>query len=682
MIPAPLTHRRPTSLPDFLYGSAYYPEHWDESIRAADPALYRAAGWNVIRMGEFAWDRLEPTEGHFDFSLFDETIARFGAVGIRTIFCTPTATPPRWLSRDYPEILRVDALGIVQKHGSRQHPSHFSEVFRAHSRRITQALATHYADNPHVIGWQTDNEFHCHFSEDHSPAAHAAWVEFLRARFSGDITRLNEAWGTAFWAQTYAAFEDVPTPRREQPTHPNPAHCLDYYRFLSHGVTVFQRDQVEILRAVKPSWWITHNGCFAHIDYAGDFTRDLDFLSYDSYPLFDFDYRTRPANQAFNTDYVRAYSGNFVVMEQQCGPGGQNQYLLDTPEPGEIRKWAYVNIARGADGMLLFRERTCRFGAEEYWIGVIDNDKVPRRRYREAAQLGAELQRIGPAVLGTSVTTRIAVAGAHSETQSAHLPLTLGLPSPRNMAEIVHGQFYDTGHAVGCIHPADTLDGIGVFILPHFLMIDPAWVPAWTDWVAAGGVLVIGARSGSKDMNNNVVAETLPGTLRPLVGATVEEYGRQNRPALRPLALRFAQDAEPITTDLWYEQLLPDTGTEVVATWESRHLAGSAAITRRRHGQGWAYYVGTYFTAPVIERVIAHLNSERLLPEPLCAVPKVEVSERIGLDHTLRFYINHNDPPVTVPLAAPGRDLITDRDVTDSLTLEPNAVAVVQSPNS
>ncbi len=673
----PLTHTRSTELPEFLYGSPYYPEHWDEAIRAVDPALFQAAGWNVIRMGEFAWDRLEPEEGRFDFSLFDETIANFAAVGIRTIFCTPTAAPPRWLTLRYPEVLRVNAQGVTMQHGSRQHPSHFSEVFRNHSRRISQALADHYAGNPDVIGWQTDNEFHCHFSEDHSPAAQVAWVEFLRERFHGDIGLLNRTWGTAFWALTFDAFEDVQTPRAGLPTHCNPAQLLDYYRFLSHGVTEFQRDQTTILRAANPRWWITHNGCFSHIDFAGDFTRDLDFLSYDSYPLFEFDWTKRAANQAFNTDYVRAYSGNFVVLEQQSGAGGQENYLLDTPEPGEMSKYVWVNIAHGADGILLFRERTCRFGAEEYWGGVIDHDNVPRRRYREAAQLGADLKRVGPAVLGTSVTVRIAVCGAHFETQSAHAALPLGLPSPRQIAERVHGYFFRAGHAVGCVHPADSLEGISAFFVTHFAMIDPAWVSAWTAWVEAGGVLVIGGRCGSKDMNNNVVAETFPGALRPLVGATVEEYGRQNRAALRPLTLRLG-DAT-ITTDLWYEQLLPDSGTEVVGVWDSRHLKGSAAITRRRHGKGWVYYVGSYFTEALIESVGAHLASEGLLPEIMSINTLVEVVERRNENRTLHFYINHGEQPQDIPLLRDGHDLINDLSVAGSIRLGPAMVAVVQS---
>jgi beta-galactosidase len=348
------SHRQTTRLTEFLYGSPYYPEHWDEAIRAGDPALLRAAGWNVIRMAEFAWDVIEPREGVFDFTLFDETIERMAAAGIRTILCTPTATPPRWLTLNYPEVLRVDECGVPLSHGSRQHASHLSPVFREHSRRITRVMAEHYAGNPHVIGWQTDNEMHCHFSEDHSPAAQVFFAEFLRAKFGGDIGALNRAWGTAFWAQTYAAFEDVPTPKPERPTKLNPTHVLDYRRALAHGAALFQRDQVEILRSVNARWWVTHNGCFRLIDYAGAFSADLDFLGYDSYPFFDYDPETRRFGQAFNMDYVRAFSGNLLILEQQSGPGGQGDYFHDNPEPGEMRRMAYMNLARGADGLLFF----------------------------------------------------------------------------------------------------------------------------------------------------------------------------------------------------------------------------------------------------------------------------------------------------------------------------------------
>ena len=671
------SHRQATPLPTFLYGSPYYPEHWDAAVRAGDPALFRAAGWNVIRMAEFAWDVIEPEEGRYDFTLFDETIARMGAAGIATIMCTPTATPPHWLTLKHPEILRADDRGVPLSHGSRQHASHMSSVFREHSRRITRVMAEHYAGNPHVIGWQTDNEMHCHFSEDHSEAARAFFVEFLRARFKGDIGALNRTWGTAFWAQTYAAFEDIPTPKPGRPTHLNPAHVLDYRRTLAHGAACFQHDQVEILRAAHSRWWVTHNGWFRLIDFAGDFSRDLDFLGYDSYPFFDYNPDSRAASQAFNMDYARAFSGNLLILEQQSGPGGQADYFHDQPEPGEMRRMAYVNIARGADGLLFFRERSCRFGAEEYWCGVIDHDNVPRRRYREAAQLGRELGRIGPAVLGTSVEIDVGVAAADFASLWGHEPITLGLPSPRNAGETVHTFFYNRGNSVGCVHPGDSLAGLRVFFVPHFAVFDPAWIAGWEAWVNDGGVLVIGARTGSKDLNNNVVAETLPGALRPLVGATVEEYGKQNAPAKRLLTLVANAGGEAVT-DLWYETLRPDAGTEVAATWKGRHLTGEPAVTLRRVGRGAVLYVGTYFTAPVmaaLEPVLAGLGA---LPTPAVRVSGVETVVRAGAGKRLRFVINHNEHAVEVALPASGEDLIAGVAVNGCLSLEAGAVAVVR----
>lgn len=682
-VPAPLSHLRPTPFREFLYGSPYYPEHWDAAIRAGDPALFRAAGWNVVRMAEFAWDILEPREGVFDFSLFDETIARMGAAGIRTILCTPTAAPPRWLTRDHPEVLRSDADGRRMEHGSRQHAGHFSPIFRDYSRKITRAMAEHYRDNPHVLGWQTDNEFHCHFREDYSPAAETGWHEWLRTRFGGDIGALNRAWGAAFWASTYARFEDVVLPRAGRPTHANPAHCLDYQRFLSDGAAAFQRDQVEILRATQPGWFVTHNGCFGAIDYRGAFTRDLDFLGYDSYPFFDYDPASRASAHAFNLDLVRAYSGHFLMLEQQSGAGGQSDYFHDKPEPGEMRRMAWTSIARGADGLLFFRERSCRFGAEEYWEGVLDHDNVPRRRYREASRLGAELARVGRELLGSTVRIDVAVAGGDFDAQHGHEPISHGLPSPKNIAEAVHGVFYRAGHAVGVVHPADSLAGLRLYVIPHFSIFDPAWVPGLEKFVSEGGTLVVGARSACRDLRSNVVPDTLPGCLRSLVGASVEEYGKQNRPDRRPLALRFAGADADTPTTLWYEQLAPDAeaGTEIVATWTTRHLAGTPAITRRALGKGQVLYVGTYLTREVTEALLPLLARSGALPPRVSITPGVEVVERVHPDgRVLHILINHRDETSVVPIPQGARrSLLSGRDpiLGDALSLPPNEVVVL-----
>ena len=333
-------HRRPARLKGFLFGAPYYPEHWTVSQRRKDAERMAAAGVNTVRMAEFAWDRIEPARGEFDFSLFDETIARLGERGISTILCTPTATPPRWLTQGRDDWMRIDADGRRMHHGSRQHVCTNNDDFRAESRRITRAMADHYADNPHVIGWQTDNELNCHLSECYCRACVAAFRQYLRARY-GDVAALNDAWGTAFWAQTYDDFEQVPLPHaHRRPGPPNPSHELDYYRFISESVITFQREQVDILRAANEEWFITHNGLFGHIDY-WKFTRDLDFLGVDVYPGFG---KMTPADSvwaSYSNQRCRAVSGGYIIPEQQGGPGGQKYSIHRTPQPGQMRLWAY-----------------------------------------------------------------------------------------------------------------------------------------------------------------------------------------------------------------------------------------------------------------------------------------------------------------------------------------------------
>jgi len=673
----PLSHKRPTNLTHFYYGSPYYPEHWDAATREGDPERMRAAGWNCVRMAEFAWDMIEPHEGIFDFNLFDETVKRLGEQGIVTIMCTPTATPPRWLTARHPDMLRVDTHGQELQHGSRQHVCQNNFFLRAHSRRITRVMAEHYRHNPFVVGWQTDNEINCHFSECHCESCQQAFREYLTERYKGDIGLLNRAWGTQFWSQTYLSFEDIQTPRENRPTYPNPAQQLDYYRFLAWTAAEFQSEQVSILREAQPSWFVTHNGIMRHVDYHGKFTQDLDFLGYDDYPMFNFDPLTRPASNAFALDHARGWSGNFMVPEQQSGPGGQAPYFHDNPEPGEMRRLAYESIARGADSLLFFRWRTCRFGAEEYWCGILDHDSVPRRRYAEAKQLGEELQRVGPAVLGTSVRVEAAVAACELDEYDAHLTLPFGLPSPQEIAAQVHGEFFKRGWSSGCVHPEDDLTGIKLYVIPHWIIFRSEWLPNLRRFVEGGGVLVIGARTATKDEHNNVVADTLPGLLREMAGLTVEEYGRQNAPDQRPLYLDFGPRS--VHTRWWYEQLLPDEGTETLASWSSRHLAGSAGVTLRALGKGTVVYVGTYLNQDVIAALLNVLQPRLDLEAAWPGLPEgVKAVVRENSERKLVFLINFNDHPVVVPSAPEGLDLTSNRQVRGELCLEAYGVSVIE----
>ncbi|APG95642.1 beta-galactosidase [Sinorhizobium americanum] len=705
--PAPLSVWRTLNLDDFLIGTPHYPEHVDESYWQRDAERMAAAGFNVVRLGEFAWHIMEPREGVFDFSFFDRAIEVLGSQGIKTIFCTPTATPPRWLTATYPEVLRVDENGRVATHGSRQHADTNSPVYRMHSRRITEALANHYRDNPHIIGWQTDNELNTTSSTSYSEATERAFRRYLTDRYEA-IDALNFAWGGNFWATAYDNFDQVTVPRQHNPGFPSPGHVQDYHRFLAHATAAFQHDQVEILRRANPDWFIFHNlGRLEDIDFRGQFGQDLDFLGFDIYPmLYDEMRRTggHAATQALHLDICRAYGGNFIVPEQASGFGAQPGFSTMTPEPGEMRRMALSSVARGADGLMFFRWRPAHYGAEIYWMGIIDHDDVPRRRYEEAAAFARDIARIKKDLLGTTVRMDVAIAGADFDNQEAYKTYPMGMPSPLENAVHLHRYCHSKGIACGFIHPEDDLSRIKLLYVPHWVMWKPEWNANIEAFVRNGGTLVIGAMTGTRDEHNHIPTVRAPGRgLSELCGVRVEEFGRVAEPGADGLfglngtefglhnpARRLAASsaARGYTFVLGnreheaahlYELLEVDADVEVLGRWSSRFASGRAAITSRRVGEGSAIYMGTYLTDALVESLAEQVFARAGIAPLVADLPaNVEVTVREAADRKLLFVLNTDEGPVDLSSLPSGVDLLSGKELDGRLTLGHHGCAVIR----
>jgi beta-galactosidase len=657
----------------FLFGADYYPEHWPESYWDRDAQRMQAAGANVVRVGEFAWYLMEPKEGTYDFSLFDRAIETLGRHGVKTILGTPTATPPKWLTDKYPETLRVNAEGRADDDQSRRHYCYNSPTYRELSRKVVDAMVRHFRDNPNVIGWQVDNEFNNESRDCYSESCRRAFRVWLRAKY-GSLDALNERWGTQVWSQWYTDWRqvDVPWPT---PAFHNPALILDYKRFVSDSVGSYAREQVEIIRRHEPDEFITTNGIFKNIDY-WDFGKNFDIYAYDNYPTFS---ESPQYGTGAALTLCRGVSGRMMIMEQLIGPAGQT-YLLRTPSPEQVRLWTFQTIAHGADGVVHFRWRGARKGAEEYWFGVLDQDDVPRGRYENFKLEGQQLARIGPEVLGSRVVSDVAVIkDFEDEWVYDHQYFTDEVRVGGAYTSLFQAAS-ELKYNVDIVGPEADYSAYKIVFAPYKVIMDANIAKKARAFVEAGGVLVVGAHTAVKNRDNAMTDETMPILVRDLFGAEIDTFSCYQPPSREKNALRFsASSAVPVHV---FADVLVPKGARTIATWDRDFFRGAAACTENAVGRGKAVYYGSFFNLEAARELLGRYAREKGLRPILTGAPReLEVTRRVKGGASYTFVLNHAEKPVTVPLGPGYTDLIAGRPAAASLTLKAYEYRVLKKTN-
>ena len=664
------------------YGADYYPEHWPKARWDTDARLMAQAKISLVRMAEFAWALLEPQEGLYDFGWLDDAIELLGQYGISTLLGTPTATPPAWLCQRYPEMMRVGRDGRRATFGMRRQYCATSETYRRLSQRIVRAMAEHYADNPHVIGWQLDNEFGCHDSTRcYCTSCQSAFQEWAERRY-GSLDALNEAWGTTFWSHIYTSRDQIPLPWDTTGVS-NPCLELDFWRFASEQMVSYQQVQIDILRSLCPSHVITTNFMsfgFQDINYY-DLALPLDFVSWDNYPLH---HGQAPSVPALSHAVMRGLKDiPFWVMEQQAGPSGW-QTMSRSPKPGQLRLWVYQAIGHGADAIVYFRWRSCRFNTEEYWHGIIDHDGEPRRRYAEIQGIGQELRRLGDRLAGATTPKAVAMLLSYDDAFAFRLqPNAEGLVY-KELFSSYYKAFHTLGVPVDVVSPEANLNPYQLVIAPTLHVLPEAWVSQLKQYVEQGGHLVIGARSGVKDMSNRLVEMPLPGLLGKLCGVEVVDYDPLGHAANG--AIRFEESVPDLAgvrhaVHTWCDIIKP-MGAEVIARYAEDYYVGEPAITRHRYGQGSAVYVGTMGSEDLCAALATWLMSQAGLRPLLTAPSGVEVVARDNQGVTYLFVLNHADAERTVELPYPCVDLITGKPFRGETALPPYKVMILIASNA
>lgn len=558
-----------------MLGVCYYPEHWSKTIWADDARRMRDMGINFVRIGEFAWSRMEPKRGAYDFGWLDCSIDVLGKAGLKVVFGTPTATPPKWLMDEHPDIAPVDEHGNVRGFGSRRHYSFSSEIYLKETARIVEVLAKRYGNHPAIAGWQTDNEYGCHLTVLSWGASDLkAFQNWLRKTYQ-TTDQLNEAWGNVFWSMEVSSFDQISLPHLTV-TETNPAARLDFWRFQSDQVAAYDKMQCDIIRAHSPGRWITHNfmGFFNEFDH-WKLGENLDFASHDSYPLgfaeqFPFTEEehvkwaetSHPDIAPFHHDLYRGVGrGRFWVMEQQPGPVNWAPWN-PVPKPGMVRLWTWEALAHGAEVVSYFRWRQAPFAQEQMHSGLnMAGLSELSPGGKEAEAVGVELKKLGK--LPKFEQAAVAIVYDYEASWITRIQ-----PQGKDFSyhELVF-RWYEAVRRLGLdvdfVAPGHSLKDYKLVLVPSLPHVSDQALQTFEE---TSGQVIYGPRTGSKTRHFAIPEGLAPGPLRKLLGLRVTQVA-----SLRPGLADAVSGKTSGQAVRWREYL--ETSATVVARFANKDAA-------------------------------------------------------------------------------------------------------------
>ncbi|MBV7258104.1 beta-galactosidase [Erythrobacter crassostreae] len=613
-------------------GCCYYPEHWPEDNWADDAHRMAEMGLSLVRIGEFAWSRIEPEPGKLVWDWLDRAIETLHAAGLQVILGTPTATPPKWLVDQMADMVAIDDQGRPRGFGSRRHYCFSHTGYRAECRRIVTAMAERYGQHSAVTAWQTDNEYGCHDTIlSFSDASASRFREWLGARY-GTPDALNLAWGNVFWSMEYRSFAEVDPPHLTV-TEANPAHWLDYRRFASDEVASFNREQTEILRAHSPHRDITHNfmGFFTEFDHY-DTARDLDVATWDSYPLGfleqfwfgeddkrDYLRQGHPDIAAFHHDLYRGVTGTgrWAVMEQQPGPVNWARYN-PAPLPGMVALWSLEAMAHGAEFTSYFRWRQAPFAQEQMHAGLLRPDGKDAEAAHEAREVADIIADIGPQRLAKAPVALVFsyeaawVCGIQPQGQSFRY---------LELAYQWYSALRKLGLDVDIVSPDAPIGEYKMVVAPTLPIVSDDLVAKLK---ALDCPVLIGPRSGSKTANFRIPDDLAPGALNDLIPLTVSR--------VESLRNGIVEQGDDFSVSRWVEQIESNIEPEFALK------DGRGVVFKHKHARYCGAWPDDALLRSLVERMSVEAGIDTMpLPKGL----------RVRRTASHLFAINYAGKPVT-----------------------------------
>jgi beta-galactosidase len=671
--------------PTILYGAAYYHEYMPTDRLDRDVALMKAAGINVVRMGESTWSLWEPADGRFEYAWMDRVVAAMGKAGIKVILGTPTYSIPAWMAKKHPEILarRMNGTttGLPAAYGMRQNMDTDAKAYRAYAGRLIRNIVSHYKNNPAVIGWQIDNETGSY--EAANADVFAGFKRYLQKKY-GTPEALSKAWFLNYWGQNIHSWNDLPTRDGAQST----GYKLEWSRWSQMRVTDFLLWQAALVRqSASPRQFVTQDFASAMRADVNEnaVSEKLDIPAVNIYhwaPQDQYD----GMDQSLSGAYFRSLKGgNFLVTETNAQTNDWSSSLLYPPYDNQLREDVYTHISNGANMVEYWHWASIHANQETYWKGVLSHDLEPNRAYAEVSRTAHELQKIGPKLVNLKIHNDVAILWSRDSLNALNdMPFAFAktrlwgdAPNKADLNTLIRQIYrglYDMNVGADFVFPeTQDFSAYKLLIVPSLYVADDALLRRISDYVKNGGHVLVTFKSGFTNENTAVRWTMAPGPLRDALGFHYQEFSN----LAQPLALKgdpYKAGTEN-KVQYWAEFLELDTA-KALATYDHPFFGRWPAITENSFGKGKAVYEGTYLSDKLQAEVLRTMISGAGLTGPDQQLPpKVHTQTATNALHRqVHFYFNYSGAEVSFayPHKA-GVDLLSGRPVAtgEKITLLP-----------
>lgn len=649
-----------------LFGTYYYPEQWSEEQWERDMKNMADIGFDFTHYAEFAWSSLEPEEGKYDFSWLDKSVALAQEYGLKVVMCTPTPTPPAWLTAKHPDILIVNDMGTTIQHGTRQHASWSSDIYWQYIEKIITQLAKRYGNNETVIGWQIDNEPSHYGIYDYSKNAQEKFRRWLENKYKS-IDSLNSTWGNAFWSQSYNDFGQILIPnQRELPVKANPHAILDFQRFCADEVASFVNGQNDILRKyISKGQWITTNTMPNHHPVDPYRMDKLDFHTYTRYLVTGMDdghgeqgFRMGSSHiLGFNNDTYRNYPGKvYGVMELQPGQVNWGNYDPQT-YPGAIRLWLYHVLAGGSKFVCNYRFRQPLKGSEQYHYGMIQTDGVTpsvggeqyKQTIKEMDILKANYDK-NARMPGDVAKKRTAILyGIDNDWEMQFQPQTIQWNTQQHILRY-YKPLKSFGASVDIIDESSDFSDFPVLIAPAYELLDYSLIDRWKTYAEQGGHLILTCRTGQKNREAQLWEDKFARPVYDLIGAEFLYF--DHLPPNKWATVKV--DGQSYKWNNWGDIVTPKQDTELWGIYDDQFYNGKAAVLHRKTGKGSVTYIGVDSDDGKLEEaVLRKVYSE-------AGIDIMNLPEGVSIEWRDGFYIglNYSSERQTIPVKSDAKVLI------------------------